>query len=228
MTRIKICGITTLEDALACAELGADMLGFNFYRKTPRYIAPDTVSAITDTLRQNFGVECPLLVGVFVNESRENIRQIMDGAGLDLAQLSGDEPSNFLSRLDRPVIKAIRPRQLNEACDQSVQYIRYAPQTEHMPSILVDAYHKELYGGTGEQASIEVALAAKALVPRLMLAGGLTPDNVATRVQAIQPWAVDVASGVESGTPGVKNRDKVQAFIRAVHLAPGDDYGFDN
>ncbi len=228
MTYVKICGITTLEDALACAELGADMLGFNFYRKTPRYVAPGTAGLIVDALRQNFGADCPLLVGVFVNESRESIRQIMDDAGLDLAQLSGDEPSNFLSRLDRPVIKAIRPRQLNEACDQAVQYIRHAPSDERMPSILVDAYHKELYGGTGEQASIEAALAAKALVPRLMLAGGLNPDNVAARVQAIQPWAVDVASGVENGTPGVKDREKVQAFIEAVRLASGDNYGRDN
>jgi phosphoribosylanthranilate isomerase len=92
------------------------------------------------------------------------------------------------------------------------RFLRYAPSDARLPSLLVDAYHKQLYGGTGEQASIEVALAVKEIAPRLMLAGGLTPENIADRARAILPWGVDVASGVESA-PGIKDRGQVYAFI---------------
>ncbi len=215
MTKVKICGITSFEDALMSAEAGADMLGFNFYKKSPRYIAQENAQPICDGLRAQLGEACPLLVGVFVNELVGVISAITRKVGLDGAQLSGDESDDLLKELYGIGYKAIRPMTLAQALDD-VNYFRLQfPTNEKMPSLLLDAYHPQLYGGTGEQASTEVALAVKAAVPRLMLAGGLTPENVAGRVQAIQPWGVDVASGVEiEGQMGKKDVSKVQTFIQ--------------
>jgi phosphoribosylanthranilate isomerase len=215
MSVIKICGVTTLEDALMCADAGADLLGLNFHPPSPRSLTPDTARQITDGLRQALGADCPVLVGVFVNLSVSEIMHIRHIAGLDAVQLSGDEPETVLAGLAEYGFKAIRPRSRDEARAHADAYLFHAPQDVRLPSILVDAYHKALYGGTGEQASVDVALAVKAITPRLMLAGGLTPDNVAERVRAIQPWGVDTASGVESA-PGIKDPARVRDFIAAV------------
>jgi phosphoribosylanthranilate isomerase len=94
-------------------------------------------------------------------------------------------------------------------------FLKYAPEDARLPSLLVDAYHKKLYGGTGEQTSIEIARAVQEAVPRLMLAGGLSPENVTERVRAIRPWGVDVASGVENGQPGIKDHERICAFVLA-------------
>jgi phosphoribosylanthranilate isomerase len=215
MTVIKICGVTTLDDALMCADAGADLLGFNFYPPSPRYLTPDAARLITDGLRQALGAACPVLVGVFVNLSTSEITRIQQIAGLDAVQLSGDESESVLAGLNGRGFKAIRPRSRDEARADADAYLSHAPQDARLPSILVDAYHKALYGGTGEQASVEVALAVKEIAPRLMLAGGLTTENVGERVRAIQPWGVDTASGVES-TPGIKDPARVRDFIAAV------------
>lgn len=216
MTRIKLCGVTTFDNALLCAESGADLLGLNFYPPSPRAITPEAARVITDGLRARLGDRCPLLVGVFVNASAAEIAQIMESAGLDAAQISGDEPPDLLAALQGRAYKAIRPRSAAEVRDLAVRYLPHAPENPRLPLLLVDAYHKALYGGTGEQASLDVALAARELVPRLMLAGGLKPENVAARVQAIQPWAVDTASGIENGTPGIKTPDRVRDFVATV------------
>ena len=213
--RVKICGVTTLENALLCAEAGADLLGLNFYPPSPRSIQPDAARQITDRLRATLGDRCPLLVGVFVNETAEHIMRVIEMAGLDGAQLSGDESPDVVAALQGRGYKAIRPRSRDEAFALAEHFLPYAPEDKRLPSLLVDAYHKDLYGGTGEQASIEVALAVKEITPRLMLAGGLTPENVAQRVEAIRPWAVDTASGVEDGTPGFKDPLRVRAFVAA-------------
>jgi phosphoribosylanthranilate isomerase len=220
-TRIKICGVTTLDDALACARAGADMLGLNFYPKSPRYLPPERARSLADGLRAALGERCPLLVGVFVNETAEHIAGVMAVAGLDLAQLSGDEPETVLAGLAGRAIKAIRPRSRAEAVEQAARFLAHAPQQAHLPALLLDAYHPDLYGGTGEQASVEVARAVMAAAPRVMLAGGLTPDNVADRARAIRPWGVDVASGVEDGQPGHKDPERVRAFVAAVRAAEG-------
>jgi phosphoribosylanthranilate isomerase len=215
-TRVKICGLTTFEDALACAEAGADLIGFNFFKRSPRYIEPVKALAICDGLREQLGTGCPVLVGVFANEIVGTISAVTIKVGLAFAQLSGDESDEMLKELRGIGFKGIRP--MNEAMAlEDVNYYRpYFPVDERVPSLLLDAYHPKLYGGTGEQASTEVAQAVKVEVPRLMLAGGLTPENVAGRVQAIQPWGVDVASGVEpTDQPGVKDHGKVKAFIQA-------------
>jgi phosphoribosylanthranilate isomerase len=216
MTKVKICGITTLEDALAAAEAGADMLGFNFFKQSPRYVRPETATGICNMLRAELGADCPVLVGVFVNELVSKISSITAQAGLHLAQLSGDESDAMLAELRGIGFKSIRPMNLQMALDDVQYFSKTMPASDRAPSLLLDAYHPKLYGGTGEQASTEVALAVKERVPRLMLAGGLTSENVGERVQAIQPWGVDVASGVESSDqPGIKDAGKMRAFVAA-------------
>jgi phosphoribosylanthranilate isomerase len=216
MTKVKICGVTTFEDALMAAEAGADMLGFNFYKKSPRYLSPEHAQPICDQLRTQLGDSCPILVGVFVNEVVGLISAITRKVGLNGAQLSGDESDAMLKELFGIAYKAIRPATLAQALDDVNYFRAVMPTNEDFPSLLLDAYHPQLYGGTGEQASTDVALAVKAEIPRLMLAGGLTPENVAGRVQTIQPWGVDVASGVEvEGQAGKKDSAKVHGFIRA-------------
>lgn len=193
------------------------MLGFNFYAPSPRYIKPEAARVIVDTLRKELGGPCPVLVGVFVNEP--NAAQIMATAGLDCAQLHGDEPPATLAELRGRAFKAIRPRSRNAAWELAELFGEYGPTDETMPSLLIDAYHKELYGGTGEQASVGVALAVKEQVDRMLLAGGLTPDNVGERIRAIRPWGVDVASGVEGDTKGRKDEACIRQFMAAVKIA---------
>lgn len=215
-TRIKICGIKTLENALMCAEAGADLLGLNFYPPSPRAILPEAARAITDGLREALGAQCPLLVGVFVNADADELAHALDVAGLDAVQLSGDEMLDTVRALDGRAIKALRPRDAAEAITLAATFAPHSADDERLPSLLVDAYHKQLYGGTGEQTSVDIAVAVRERVPRLLLAGGLKPENVAARVRAIRPWGVDVASGVEDGTPGVKDPARVAALVAAV------------
>ena len=215
MIKVKICGITTLEDGLLAARAGADLLGLNFYAKSPRYLDPAAARALCDGLRAELGAACPLLVGVFVNEILSKISQTMEQVGLNYAQLSGDESGELLRELRGIGFKALRPRSKAEALDDAAYYGQFAPTDERIPTLLVDAYNPKLYGGTGEQASAEVAVAVREATPRLMLAGGLTPENVAERIAAVKPWGVDVASGVEGDTPGRKDAAKVAAFIAA-------------
>ena len=197
------------------ARAGADLLGLNFFPKSPRYLAPDAARDLCNGLRKELGAGCPALVGLFVNEIVGNISITMEKVGLNFAQLSGDESVEMLRELRGIAFKAIRPRSAKEALDDAAYFGQFSLTDERIPSLLVDAYHPQLYGGTGEQASAEVAQAVREKTPRMMLAGGLTPENVAARIAAIQPWAVDVASGVEGETPGRKNAAKVKAFITA-------------
>jgi len=217
MTRVKICGITTLEDALLAARAGVDMLGFNFYRASPRAITPDACRAITDALRRQLGRACPLLIGVFVNEP--NISGILFRAGLDYAQLHGDENVAALAALDGKAFKTIRPRDRNEAWAMAEAFEPYAPLDDRMPSLLVDAFQSDRHGGSREQIATGIALAVKEQVPRMMLGGGLTADNVGERIRAIRPWGVDVASGVEGETKGRKDEAGLRAFLAAVKTA---------
>jgi phosphoribosylanthranilate isomerase len=211
---IKICGVTRPEDALMCAEAGADLLGLNFHSKSPRYVKPDMACLIVHALRQELGSSCPLLIGVFVNADAGKMARLIDTVGLDAAQLSGDETQDTLVALGDRVIKAIRPRDAAEAVKMATAFRRQQSESNRLPSLVVDAYHPALYGGTGQQTSVDIALAAKKRVSRLMLAGGLTPENVADQVRLIRPWGVDVASGVEK-QPGIKDREQVHAFIAA-------------
>lgn len=223
MTRVKICGITRLDDAIVALEAGADYLGFILYPPSPRAISVETLSSLTDQLRRHprsremFGRPAPpLLVGVFVNESAETMGEVLAACGLDLAQLSGDEAAEIATRPNSPLFgrayKAIRPRTTAEAEDMAAMYASAAVDG---PRLLLDTPHGHLYGGTGEAGDWKVAATLSAAMPGIMLAGGLTPDNVAGAVQRARPFAVDVASGVEA-SPGLKDADLVRAFIANV------------
>lgn len=232
MVKVKICGLTRLEDALIVLEAGADYLGFIFYPPSPRAIAPEMAAEIIARLRRESAAQLtralapnpwpltPLFVGVFVNESPATAADILDRCGLDLAQLSGDEPAadvtDPVSPLYGRAYKVLRPRSLDEANDGAARFA--APPGSTGPRLQLDTPHGRLYGGTGETGDWALAAALAAATPRLMLAGGLTPDNVAAAVARVRPFAVDVAGGVESA-PGIKDPDRVRAFIATAKSA---------
>jgi len=204
--RIKLCGITTRQDGLAAVDAGADMLGFNFYPRSKRYIPPEKCVRIVSALAQY--TACVQLVGVFVNATRAEIEAIADDCHLDLVQLSGDEPPEFLQALGPPTLKGIRPASLEEAQADAARFARPAS-----PALLVDAYRPGEYGGTGHTSDWALAQKLAEQYP-ILLAGGLNPDNVAAAVAQVHPWGVDVASGVES-SPGRKDAAKMKAFVQA-------------
>ena len=221
MTRIKICGITTPGDALACAAAGADLLGLNFYRPGPRYVSPSRAAEIVRAIRGNPATAEAILVGIFVDEDPEWIVSAMDEIGLDAAQLSGDEPPEHLAQLGGRGYKAIRPADPGELQATLASILPYPPDRADLPGGLLDAHHETLYGGTGKTVGLELARTAVRTIPRMMLAGGLRPDNVAHRIREIAPWGVDTASGVETDTPGIKDMERVRAFIAAVRTVDG-------
>jgi phosphoribosylanthranilate isomerase len=208
MTSVKICGITNLDDARCALDAGADMLGFIFYPRSPRYIQPDTARVLVNAVKA-WRHEI-ITVGVFVNEPPTHVLETLEAAGLDLAQLSGDEPVADVQVLGERAYKAIRDA---NAALKIAALPRRLPSAVG-PDLLLDADHPTLYGGSGVRADESLA-ATLARQRRLMLAGGLTPDNVAQAIHVAQPWGVDVASGVEA-VPGRKDHDKVRAFIKAV------------
>lgn len=219
MTKIKVCGIRRADNALMVARAGVDMIGLNFYPKTPRYIEPAAARKLVSRLRGDLGAACPIIVGVFVNASVSHIRAISAEVGLDYAQLNGDESAQFLGALPGLAFKAIRPADERAASAEVAALACAFLDDADAPSVLLDAFNPKLYGGTGETTSVSIAQAVSETAPRLMLAGGLNPENVAERLRAIKPWGVDVASGVEAGTPGIKDEAKVRAFIDAVRSA---------
>jgi phosphoribosylanthranilate isomerase len=208
--KIKICGITALDDALAALDAGAEMLGFNFYPPSPRYVERTACAELVAALRgRGYGAT---LVGVFVNTPPAEVAAILDGCGLDLAQLSGDEPPEHLARLGERAFKALRPRDAAHAVELAAAYARRAAP----PALLVDAAAGAgQFGGTGRTGDWAAARALAGQHP-ILLAGGLRPENVAAAVAAVQPWGVDVASGVES-SPGRKDVAKMKAFVRAAN-----------
>ena len=216
-TRVKICGVTTAGDAQAAARAGADMLGLNFYPPSPRCLTLQCAQEIARRLHSDLGDRCPALIGVFVNEDASRIADICEEVGLDAAQPSGDEGPELLRALalrQVPAFKSLRPRSAEAAQRDAQAYLLGEREDGHLPSLLLDAWHPDLYGGSGEQTPDDVARAVLAKVPRLMLAGGLNAENVAERVRSLGPWGVDVASGVENA-PGVKDAGKMRAFIAA-------------
>lgn len=229
--KVKICGLTNLDDALHAAANGADYLGFILYPASPRAVSPETVKQITTTLRTlapslHSGQalsnaegthHAPRFVGVFVNESAPTIAQLLNECGLDLAQLHGDEVPWMVGSPDSPLYgrcyKALRPTSFAEAEAEAEWYTPPDWQADR-PALLMDAYHPTLRGGTGLVADWSMTARLVETVPGLLLAGGLTPDNVAEAVRQVRPFGVDVASGVEA-RPGVKDREKVERFIAA-------------
>jgi phosphoribosylanthranilate isomerase len=209
MTKIKICGIKTIPDALAAVNAGADLIGFNFYPKSPRYVDVGMCRNIMSVMRQIGKVKC---VGVFVNASVAEIIATMDTLGLNLAQLHGDETPEMLKMLDGKAFKAVR-LSAGSAETSVYPFLQSDPESV-LPALLVDAAVKGVYGGSGVTADWNGAAELAKKYP-LLLAGGLTPENVAEAVRRVKPWGVDVASGVESA-PGKKDPGKMIEFIKAV------------
>lgn len=208
-TQIKICGVTNLDDALMCARAGANFLGLNFYEPSPRSVDVATARDISDGVRAGFNLEC---VGVFVNQDKDEIKRIMREARLDIAQLHGDETAVeclALRERDVRIIKALRVGQ-SFKIDEAREY------ADVCEAVLLDAYNKTLYGGSGATFDWKIARAVKSFAPRLFLAGGLKPANVADAIKQVAPFAVDTASGVEA-SPRAKDKNLVRAFIEAAH-----------
>jgi len=217
MTYVKICGLTSLDDALFASESGADYLGFIFYAKSARAMTAETVAPIVKQLPRS-----QKTVGVFVDEHAVTIRVIRHQVKLTLVQLHGDEPIAMLSQVG-DCYKAIRPVDAEEGLMlmESYTQLQAADLKPNLPDILIDAYHPTLYGGTGQRLDRELALTLNQQDRRVILAGGLTPDNVGDVIRAVRPFAVDVSSGVEFA-PGKKDHGKVRAFIQAVREASID------
>jgi phosphoribosylanthranilate isomerase len=207
--RVKVCGLTSVEDALACVEAGADWIGLNFHPASPRKVDPALAAEIVAALPK-----MSTAVGVFVDMPPAAVVQTAEHVGLSIVQLHGDEPVEDLARLSGlTIVRAFRLGDF-EALDRMRGYLGRAAQLGRAPdAVLVDGCAQGLPGGTGR--TIEDAVLDQLALPMpLILAGGLTPENVAERIARVRPWMVDVASGVES-SPGRKDPARVRAFVRA-------------
>jgi phosphoribosylanthranilate isomerase len=204
--QIKICGVTNIKDATACAELGANMMGFNFYRKSPRYIEPKVVRRIIDAIPS--GV---CAVGVFVDSSAEEIWNTAEATGIRCVQLHGRTAPATCSELAREfrVIRAF-----STDCQFRPEKISLFGDCD----VLVDAHHPNLRGGTGLTCDWVAARKTRAFARFLILSGGLTEQNVSRAIATVAPHAVDVCSGVESA-PGVKDQHALEDFFTAVRAA---------
>ena len=203
-TRVKICGITNVADGQAAAEAGADLIGLMFYEPSPRYVSLAAAAAIARALPPEVQ-----RVGVFVNPTTELVRRAIGECQLSLLQFHGDEPPDFCTQFGLMSLKAFR--------------IRDAASLDALPNYATDAYLLDAYSpearvGTGEKFNWDLAVEAQKFGRPIFLAGGLTPANVAAAVKQVQPFAVDVSSGVESA-PGKKDPVKVRAFIQAARGA---------
>ena len=202
--KVKICGITSVADGLAAAEAGADMIGLMLYEKSPRHVSLQTAAEIARALPPFV-----LRVGVFVNPTEELVLRAIADCGVTLLQFHGDEPPEFCTQFGMMSMKAFRIRDAGSLAalpDYSTE------------AYLLDAYSADALGGTGAKFNWELAIEAKKLGRPIVLAGGLTPENVAEAVRQVQPFGVDVSSGVES-SPGKKDPAKVRAFIASVRNA---------
>ena len=208
MVRVKVCGITNLEDALVAVEAGADALGFNFYRRSSRFIAPREARSIIERLP-----ETVMSVGIFVNEeSPEALARMADEACVAAVQLHGDESVEYCRALAQPKrfrIKALRVHQGFEPETASVY------ETE---AILLDAFDPKARGGTGHTIDWERARKTREIVPKLFLAGGLSPENIEEAITIVRPYGVDACSGLEYA-PGRKDAARVRDFIERARRA---------
>jgi phosphoribosylanthranilate isomerase len=204
MTRVKVCGITNLEDALAALDAGAEMLGFNFYARSPRYVTPAAARKIIERLPE--GTDC---VGVFVNEpTPAEVERIAHEAGLGTVQLHGDETPEYCQSLrGLSIIKALRV---------GADYTPESAAIYGTDAVLLDAYVPGERGGTGHTFDWTLASLTRERVPKLFLAGGLNPENVAAAVAAVRPYAVDVCSGVEI-SPGRKSPELIRRFVEQIN-----------
>ncbi|KAB2834794.1 MAG: phosphoribosylanthranilate isomerase [Candidatus Dadabacteria bacterium] len=200
MVRVKICGITNENDALSAAGLGADALGFIFYKGSKRYIDPKEAGRIISSLPPFVSA-----VGVFVNQSIEEIKEYARLSGIDTVQLHGDETPVFCEEVPYKMIKAVRVKDAVNIAEVELYPVR---------AILFDKHSDEMYGGTGSHFDWGV-LKDLEISKKIILSGGLTPENVSQAVRLVRPYGVDVSTGVEDA-PGKKNHEKMRKFIEAV------------
>lgn len=200
--RSKICGITRIEDALAAVDAGADAIGFVFYPKSPRAVTIEQAQAIIAQLPPFVST-----VGLFVNAERDALKALLDVVPLDLIQFHGDETPELCEGYQRPWIKALRVQAGDDIAASCALYDRAC-------GILLDTYVAGIPGGTGE--TFDWALIPKQLSKPIILAGGLTSANVSQAIAQVRPYAVDVSGGVEK-SKGLKDHDKIRAFMSAVH-----------
>ena len=198
MVKVKICGITNLDDAMAAADFGADALGFVFFKKSPRYLSPANAKKIIKRLPPFIST-----VGVFVNENKKNIEKIVLQTGINIIQLHGDETPKACN-LSKPVIKAIRVKSI-----ENLELV--SKYKDKVSAFLLDTYTPEVFGGSGQIFNWDIAAEAKKF-GRVILAGGLTPENIEKAVRLVHPYAVDVSSGVEA-EKGKKDHLKMKLFI---------------
>ena len=214
MTMFKICGLRTVEHALAAAEVGADFLGFVFVQGVRRQLQPDEAAEIIELYRSRLLVDGPKIIGLFANQDIEDVNRIIRLCGLDYVQLCGDEPPEYGDDVDAGVIRQIKVRDggsRGEITGRVMAEVRAAVSRGHM--VHLDKHVDGLLGGTGRAFDWEIAREI-ARSYEILLAGGLTPENVADAISVARPWGVDVSSGVE--TDGVKDVNKIRAFAREV------------
>jgi phosphoribosylanthranilate isomerase len=202
MTRIKICGITRVEDALAAANSGADALGLVFYEKSPRHVSLAQAAQLAAAIPPFV-----TLVGLFVNASAETVRAVLRVVPLDVLQFHGEEEPDFCAQFGRPYLKAIRVK-------AGVDLVQCASRYARAQGLLLDAYVEGTHGGTGE--AFDWALIPRDLPLPVILSGGLHAGNVGAGIAQVRPWAVDVSSGVEAAK-GIKDAAKIAAFINEVN-----------
>ncbi|MBI4847224.1 MAG: phosphoribosylanthranilate isomerase [Nitrospirae bacterium] len=205
MVRVKICGITNLEDAEAAVKFGADALGFVFYSKSPRVVSPDNAKAIISSLPPFIST-----VGVFVDEDKTSIEKIAAYTGLSVIQLHGAEPPQACS-FSQKVIKAIRVKELTD--------LEYLKNYSSVSAFLLDSYSPDSYGGTGQVFNWDIAVEAKKF-GNVILAGGLNYMNIEKAIRTVKPYGIDVATGVEGVLKGKKDLMKLKLFLeKAINAA---------
>ncbi len=204
MVRIKICGITNREDAFAAIEYGADALGFVFYLNSPRAVTPDKAKAIISALPPFITT-----VGVFIDEEKTEVEKIASHADLNIIQLHGSETPEDCN-LNRNAIKAIRLKDLTD--------LEPLKNYKTVSAFLLDTYSSNAMGGTGQTFNWDIAIEAKKF-GKIILAGGLTPDNVGEAIKRVQPYGIDVATGVEGNVKGKKDYKKLRLFIERARMA---------
>ena len=204
MVRVKICGITHIDDAMAAIDFGADALGFVFFKGSPRYVSPEQSASIITKLPPFIST-----VGVFVDEPLKEVEKIVTATCLDIIQLHGEETPEAC-RVSRRVVKAIRVKSIN-----SLEPLKHFH--DKVSAFLLDAYAPDALGGTGLKFNWDIAIEAKQF-GRIILAGGLTPDNIQQAIRHVRPYGVDVSSGVEA-TKGRKDYKKLKLFIEKAKTA---------
>ena len=212
MVLVKICGITSLNDARAAIAAGADMLVFNFYRPSPRFVEPQNAKTIIQALRDEGEGQSITLVGVFVNESTpDSVMRVVEETGVDAVQLHGDESVEFCQRLKQ----LLNGKSLIKVLRVIGRFTPTETEAYDADAIMLDSFHGEMRGGTGHVFDWSIGRSVRELVPRLFLAGGLSPENVAQAIAQVQPYAVDACSSLESA-PGQKDAARMKAFVQAV------------